>query len=184
MSIPSVAIIVWNRKRRDASGKLVRQKRHAVQYRCPDTGNKRRQSFASKVDAEARRDVLLARFAGEWYFNGSYAVRAWTARSTGYFLGLRNLQQWPQPRTGGGGPILYSNFLKRYWRPALKVSGIRYVTHHSARHSFVSTLQALGVEVGLVARTAGHANPNVTLGHYTRAVRGGADAVAVLDAAY
>lgn len=57
-------------------------------------------------------------------------------------------RQWPLPRIGGGGPILYSNFLKRYWKPAFAKSGIRYVTHHSARHSFVSTLQAQGVEVG------------------------------------
>ena len=54
----------------------------------------------------------------------------------------------------------------------------------SARHSFVSTLQAQGVEVGLVAKLAGHANPAVTLGHYTQAVRGGAGALALLDAAY
>jgi integrase len=93
-------------------------------------------------------------------------------------------QQWPLPRLGGGGPLLYSNFLKRYWRPAFKAAGIRYVTHHSARHSFVSTLQAQGIEVGLVAKLAGHANPAVTLGHYTQAVRGGADALAVLDRAY
>jgi len=58
------------------------------------------------------------------------------------------------------------------------------VTHHSARHSFVSVLQAQGVEVGLVAKLAGHANPAVTLGHYTQAVRGGAEAVAKLDAVY
>ena len=59
-----------------------------------------------------------------------------------------------------------------------------YVTHHSARHSFVSVLQAQGVEVGLVAKLAGHANPAVTLGHYTQTVRGGAEAVAKLDAVY
>ena len=93
-------------------------------------------------------------------------------------------QQWPLPRLGGGGPVLYSNFLKRYWRPAFKASGIRYVTHHSARHSFVSVLQAQGVEVGLVAKLAGHASAAVTLGHYTQAVRGGAEALALLDLAY
>jgi len=93
-------------------------------------------------------------------------------------------QQWPLPRIGGGGPILYSNFLKRNWRPAFKRAGVRYVTHHSARHSFVSTLQAHGVEIGLVAKLAGHANPAVTLGHYTQAVRGGTEALAILDRAY
>lgn len=58
------------------------------------------------------------------------------------------------------------------------------MTHHSARHSFVSTLQAQGVEVGLVAKLAGHANSAVTQGHYTQAVRGGAEAVAVLGQVY
>ena len=55
-------------------------------------------------------------------------------------------QQWPLKRVGGGGPILYSNFLKRYWKPAFEAAGVRYVTHHSARHSFVSTLQACSLK--------------------------------------
>ena len=84
----------------------------------------------------------------------------------------------------GRGPLLFSNYLKRYWKPAFAAAGVRYVTHHSARHSFVSTLQAQGDEVGLVAKLAGHANPAVTVGHYTQAVRGGAEAMAVLEAAY
>ena len=45
-------------------------------------------------------------------------------------------------------------------------------------------MQAQGIEVGLVAKLAGHANAVVTLGHYTQAVRGGEDAVAALEAAY
>jgi hypothetical protein len=45
-------------------------------------------------------------------------------------------------------------------------------------------MQAQGIEVGLVARLAGHANPTVTLGHYTQAVRGGEEAVKALQAAY
>lgn len=51
-------------------------------------------------------------------------------------------------------------------------------TPHSARHSFISTLQAQGIEVDLVA------NPTVTLGHYTRSVRGGAVAATALERAY
>jgi integrase len=100
------------------------------------------------------------------------------------FAGPGREQPWPLPRKGAGGPILYSNFLHRYWQPAFARAGVRYVTHHSARHSFVSTLQAQGVEVRLVAKLAGHANPSVTLGHYTQAVRGGAGALAALDAIY
>lgn len=56
-----------------------------------------------------------------------------------------------------------------------------YVTPHSAPHSFISMLQAQGIEVGLVAELAGHANPTVTLGHYTQAVRGGAEAMSALQ---
>jgi integrase len=93
-------------------------------------------------------------------------------------------QIWPMPRAGGGGPLLYWNFLKRFWKPAFVEAELPYVTPHSARHSFISTMQAQGVEVGLVAKLAGHANPTVTLGHYTQAVRGGEEAVKALEAAY
>ena len=100
------------------------------------------------------------------------------------FPGPGRLQEWPKPRIGGGGALLYQNFRKRYWQPAFKRLGLPYVTPHSARHSFISTLQAEGIEVGLVAQIAGHANPTVTLGHYTQAVRDGSVAVAALDRAY
>lgn len=100
------------------------------------------------------------------------------------FPGPGRVQQWPLPRKDGGGPLLYQNYRKRFWVPAFKALKIPYVTPHAARHSFISTLQAQGVEVGLVAKLAGHANANVTLGHYTQAVRGGADAMGQLDRAY
>ncbi|MEF2549412.1 site-specific integrase [Aurantimonas sp. E1-2-R+4] len=100
------------------------------------------------------------------------------------FPGPGRLQPWPRPRIGGGGPLLYQNFRKRYWAPAFEQLGLPYVTPHSARHSFISTLQAQGIEIGLVANIAGHANPTVTLGHYTQAVRGGSVAVEALERAY
>jgi len=100
------------------------------------------------------------------------------------FPGPGRLQEWPKPRIGGGGPLLYQNFRKRYWAPAFKAMKLPYVTPHSARHSFISTLQAQGIEVGLVAQIAGHANPTVTLGHYTQAVRDGSAAIEALDRAY
>lgn len=100
------------------------------------------------------------------------------------FPGPGRLQEWPKPRIGGGGPLIYQNFRRRYWEPAFKRLGLPYVTPHSARHSFISTLQAQGIEVGLVAKLAGHANATVTLGHYTQAVRGGEAAVEALERAY
>lgn len=100
------------------------------------------------------------------------------------FPGLGAPRSWPLPRVGGGGPLLYWNFRRRFWASTLKQLGLPVVTPHSARHSFISTLQAQGIEVGLVAKIAGHANANVTLGHYTQAVRGGESAVAALEKAF
>jgi integrase len=80
--------------------------------------------------------------------------------------------------------LQYNNFRNRVWKPALERLGLPPVTPHSARHSFISTLQAQGVEIGLVAKLAGHANASVTLSHYTQAVRGGENAVAALERAY
>ncbi|MBB3933358.1 integrase [Kaistia hirudinis] len=100
------------------------------------------------------------------------------------FPGPGRLQPWPKPRIGGGGPLAYQNFRRRYWEPVFERLGLPYVTPHSARHAFISTLQAEGIEVGLVAKLAGHASPAVTLSHYTQAVRGGEAAVAALDRAF
>ena len=83
-----------------------------------------------------------------------------------------------------GLPLTYYNFRTNYWAPALAASNLPYVTPHSARHTYISTLQAAGVEVGLVAKLVGHANANVTLAHYTHAMRGGEAAVQRLQEMY
>jgi integrase len=83
-----------------------------------------------------------------------------------------------------GRPLLYTNFINTYWRPVFLALGLPVVTPHSARHAFISTLQAKGIEVGLVAKLAGHADPAITLSVYTQAVRGGEDAVQELESAY
>jgi integrase len=100
------------------------------------------------------------------------------------FPALGVARAWPLPRFGGGGALIYGNFRKRFWATTLKRLGLPPATPHSARHSFISTLQAQGVEVGLVAKLAGHKNAVVTLSHYTHAMRGGEDAVKALDRAY
>jgi integrase len=100
------------------------------------------------------------------------------------FPGPGRMVPWPLPRIRGGGPLLYQNFRRRMWGPVFKRLGLPYVTPHSARHLFISTMQAQGIEVGLVAKLAGHASAMVTLGHYTQAVRGGEAAVAALERAF
>jgi len=83
-----------------------------------------------------------------------------------------------------GGTLLYSNFRSRYWQPTLERLALPYVTPHSARHSFISTLQAEGVPVGTAAKIAGHKSAAVTLGFYTKAMTNEADAVNLLDRAF
>jgi integrase len=81
-------------------------------------------------------------------------------------------QAWPKPRRGGGTALLYRNYLRRFWSNPLKRLGFANVTPHSARHSYISTLQAEGIEIALVAKVVGHANPAITASHYSHAVRG------------
>lgn len=100
------------------------------------------------------------------------------------FPGLGSRQAWPLPRVGGGGILLYANFRTRMWRPLPRRAKVPYVTPHSARHAFISILQAESIEVGLVAKIAGHKSPAVTLSHYTRAVRGGEAASLAIDRAF
>lgn len=80
-----------------------------------------------------------------------------------------------------GKAMIYSNFLRTYWRPYLESVGVPVVPPHSGRHWFISTLQALGVEVGLVAKIVGHSNPAITLSRYTQAVRSDMQGVVALD---
>lgn len=100
------------------------------------------------------------------------------------FPAFGNVRAWPKPRANGGGPMLYHNFLTRIWHPALKRARLPPVTPHSARHAYISGLQAHGAEVGLAAKLAGHKNPVVTLAYYTHATRSGEDVVAALDEAF
>jgi integrase len=93
-------------------------------------------------------------------------------------------QPWPKPRRGGGGPLLYSNFRMHIWKPFLAKLGIEGITPHSARHSYISTLQAAGIEVATVAKLAGHANPVTTLSVYSHAMRKGDAAAEMLERAY
>jgi integrase len=93
-------------------------------------------------------------------------------------------QPWPKPRQAGGGPLLYSNYRVQVWKPFIRRLELPEVTPHSARHSYISTLQAAGIEVATVAKLAGHANPVTTVGIYSHAIRGSAAAAEALERAY
>jgi integrase len=131
--------------------------------------------------AAGKRDIpiapMLHRMLAEWHTN--CPKRASEARRVFPCLG--------RGATGGktrGRPLSYQNFIHTYWRPTLAALGLPMVTPHSARHAFISMLQANGIEVGLVAELAGHADPTITLGYYTQAVRGGTQAIDRLERMY
>ena len=87
-------------------------------------------------------------------------------------------------RIGVGHALQYQNFRSRVWKKAFDRLGLPYISPHAARHQWISVMQSTGVEVGLVAKLAGHANPSITLSHYTQAVRNGDAAVKALEDAY
>jgi integrase len=130
--------------------------------------------------AAGMRDIPIAptlhRMLAEWHANCPPAVG-------------KDHRVFPCLGRGAGGktcgrPLSYQNFIRTYWRPALAALGLPMVTPHSARHAFISTLQANGIEVGLVAEIAGHADPTITLGYYTQAVRKGTQAIDRIERMY
>ena len=78
---------------------------------------------------------------------------------------------------GGGGRVhsdgrfLLNNFRNRVWYPMFDQLKLPRVSIYAARHMAISFLQAQGVEIGLVAKIAGHSSPQITLQYYTHAVR-------------
>ena len=130
------------------------------------------------------RDIPMCSLLRTMLMEWRLVCPRWSGELHRVFPGLGHRQPWPLPRTGGGRPLLYWNFRTRFWVPALRSLGLPIVTPHSARHCFISTLQAQGIEVGLVAKLAGHASAVVTLAHYTQAVRGAENAVAALERAF
>ena len=134
--------------------------------------------------AAGRRDIPICQPLYEMLLEWKLRCPRKSGELHRVFPGPGQKQAWPLPRKGGGGELSYANFRNRIWVQMLKTLGLPPITPHSARHTFISTLQAQGVEVGLVARLAGHSNATVTLSHYTQAVRGGETAVEALAAAF
>src|SRR5262245_12876003 len=63
-------------------------------------------------------------------------------RANRVFPRLGPLPSSPGQPLGSGGVLSYANFRKPYWEPIFAALGLPYVTPHSARHTFISTLQA------------------------------------------
>ena len=66
-----------------------------------------------------------------------------------------------------GGPIEATNFLKRSFRPLLKMAGLPPITFHELRHTCASLLLEEGTHPAIVANLLGHARTSTTLDIYS-----------------
>ncbi len=83
----------------------------------------------------------------------------------------------------GGGPLRYSNFYHRVWRPALRRLGLPGVGLHVLRHSAAAALISAGASPKAVQTILGHASAAFTLTVYGHMFDDDLDALAVaLDA--
>ena len=62
-------------------------------------------------------------------------------------------------------PVNPTYFRKLYKAELDKIEGVRYLSPHSCRHTYVSQLQALGVDMETIKSIVGHADLDMTR-HY------------------
>jgi integrase len=83
-----------------------------------------------------------------------------------YALYLRNTVEkyiWESDRAKK--PVNPTYFRKLYKAELDKIEGVRYLSPHSCRHTYVSQLQALGVDMETIKSIVGHADLDMTR-HY------------------
>lgn len=77
-------------------------------------------------------------------------------------------------RTHGGKSAIWqskgeaysvSSFRTRYYREIARVDGVRKLSPHCCRHTYVTRLQASGVSIELIAQLAGHSTVDTTVGY-------------------
>ena len=62
-------------------------------------------------------------------------------------------------------PCNPSTFRTKYKQAIESVPGVRYLSPHSCRHTYVSQMQALGVDIQTIQSIVGHADVDMTT-HY------------------
>ena len=80
-----------------------------------------------------------------------------------------------------GTPCTIENFRKRYYVALKQVSGVRALTPHCCRHTYITMLQAKGVPMETIARLVGHSRVTTTDGYLHIQNNALEKAVAVLD---
>ncbi len=73
------------------------------------------------------------------------------------------------------------SFRRRYYYAIKQVEGVRKLSPHCCRHTYVTRLQAKGVPIEIIAQLAGHSSVDTTVGYTHTTPETLSGAVAVLD---
>lgn len=95
-------------------------------------------------------------------------------------------------RTHGGKDLVWSqlganpyysvgSFRRRYYTALKNVGGVRRLSPHCCRHTYITRLQEQGVPIELIAQLAGHSEVSTTVGYTHTSAETLANAVAVLN---
>lgn len=95
-------------------------------------------------------------------------------------------------RTHSGKPYIWTShradglfdvgaFRGRYYRTLAKVPGVRKLSPHCCRHTYISTLEKRGIPIEQIARLAGHSRITTTDGYLHTDMKTLSDAVSVLN---
>ena len=77
-----------------------------------------------------------------------------------------------------GGPMDYTNFAPRYWKPLLRRAGLPDVRFHDLRHTCATLLLMKGVHPKIVSEMLGHSSVSITLDVYSHVIPGMGEAAA------
>jgi integrase len=69
-----------------------------------------------------------------------------------------------------GGPLRYSNWLRRVWRPATAAAGCETAGFHDLRRANATAMVVGGVDVKTAQSRLGHSDPRITLAIYAQVV--------------
>jgi integrase len=69
-----------------------------------------------------------------------------------------------------GGPLRYSNWLRRVWHPATLAAGCQGAGFHDLRRANATAMVARGIDVKTAQTRLGHSDPRITLAIYAQAV--------------
>lgn len=137
----------------------------ALQWGCVDLKHK-----SATIDKSLNRRGIVQRMTKT---QSSARIIPLTDRMVEYLRGLKGDKSekafvFSGPRRPLH-PLHYQSFYKNVWRPFFErhKDCLPYITPHEARHTFISLMQATGIDVATVSKIAGHKNPNVTLSHYS-----------------